>query len=97
MKNHLNNIVVAIDKEKIETSHYDIHKLNLIKVNIKKIIKEIIDNNDYDSILDLVDYTSNLIYDLNDKYKFTDFTDYLSTEFYAFMYILEKNIKERSL
>ena len=63
-----------------------INDINLIKKAGNYNLKQIID-------LTKVDTTAKIIYQLNLNNYFSDLTDHISNEFYAFEFMLEKKIK----
>ncbi len=87
MIEHLNNIISDIDLIK-KSSKYNLENIDIkdLEDNINKLKKNI--------DLDIVDMTSGIIYDLNLKNDFSDLTDHISNEFYAFKFMLEQKIKE---
>ena len=87
MLEHLDNIIKDINIIK-ESSNYnldnvDIHylenKINDLKENIN---------------LEIVKELANIIYQLNIDNTFSELTDHISNEFYAFEFLLEQKIKE---
>ena len=87
MIEHLNNIISDIDLIK-KSSKYNLENIDIknLEDNINK-LKENID-------LDIVNMISGIIYELNLQNDFSNLTDHISNEFYAFKFMLEQKIKE---
>ena len=87
MIEHLNNIISDIDLIK-KSSKYNLENIDIknLEDNINK-LKENID-------LDIVNMISGIIYELNLQNDFSNLTDHISNEFYAFEFMLEQKIKE---
>lgn len=87
MLEHLNNIINDINlikkSNKYNLCHIDI---NLLEKNIIELKKNI--------DLEKVKKISETIYELNVDNTFSELTDHISNEFYAFEFILEQKIKE---
>lgn len=87
MIEHLNNIISDIDLIK-KSSKYNLENIDIknLEDNINKLKKDI--------DLDIVNMISGIIYKLNLQNDFSDLTDHISNEFYAFEFMLEQKIKE---
>ena len=87
MIEHLNNIISDIDLIK-KSYKYNLENIDIknLEDNINK-LKENID-------LDIVNMISGIIYELNLQNDFSNLTDHISNEFYAFEFMLEQKIKE---
>lgn len=87
MIEHLNNIINDIDLIK-KSYKYNLENIDIknLEDNINK-LKENID-------LDIVNMISGIIYELNLQNDFSNLTDHISNEFYAFEFMLEQKIKE---
>ena len=87
MIEHLNNIISDIDLIK-KSSKYNLENIDIkdLEDNINKLKK----NMD----IDIVNEISGIIYELNLQNDFSNLTDHISNEFYAFKFMLEQKIKE---
>ena len=87
MIEHLNNIITDIDLIK-KSSKYNLENIDIkdLEDNINKLKK----NMD----IDIVNEISGIIYELNLQNDFSNLTDHISNEFYAFKFMLEQKIKE---
>ena len=90
MIEHLNNIISDIDLIK-KSSKYNLENIDIkdLEDNINKLKKNI--------DLDIVNMTSGIIYELNLQNDFSNLTDHISNEFYAFEFMLEQKIKEERI
>lgn len=87
MIGHLNNIINKIELENTSNNKY----LNDIYSNVSKIIEYLNSNNYIDSnFLKSVKDTSSTIYSMNLEYSFAKWSDYISTEYYAFEFLLQE-------
>lgn len=91
MIEHLDNIIKDIHEIK-KTNQYnlkniDIYLLEKMTIEIKESLSKKID-------LKKVKTISEMIYQLNLDNTFSELTDHISNEFYAFEFLLEQNIKE---
>ena len=86
---HLNNIINKIDS--LTNNTIDINKLHEIKKTITEFIS-ILKNQQNISKIDLDKFKkiSNIIYNLNYDNSFSEFTEYLSNELYAFEFLLQE-------
>ena len=87
MIEHLNNIISDIDLIK-KSSKYNLENIDI--KNLEDNINKLKENTD----LEIVDTISKAIYELNLQNDFSDLTDHMSNEFYAFEFLLEEKIKE---
>lgn len=87
MIEHLNNIISDIDLIK-KSSKYNLENIDI--KNLEDNINKLKENTD----LEIVDAISKVIYELNLQNDFSDLTDHMSNEFYAFEFLLEEKIKE---
>ena len=81
MLEHLDNIIKDINI--IKDSNVDINYL-------KNKINDLKDNINLETVKEL----ANIIYQLNVDNTFSELTDHISNEFYAFEFLLEQKIKE---
>ncbi len=91
MFEHLDNIINDINLIKKSG------KYNLCHIDINLLEKNLIElKNDLEKNIDLekVQTISKAIYELNVDNTFSELTDHISNELYAFEFILEQNIKE---
>lgn len=91
MLEHLNNVIKDIYEIK-KTNQYnlkntDIYVLEKKIIEITKSLNRKIDLKEVKTI-------SEMIYQLNLDNTFSELTDHISNEFYAFEFLLEQNIKE---
>ena len=91
MIEHLDNVIKDIHEIK-KTNQYnlkniDIYLLEKMTIEIKESLSKKID-------LKKVKTISEMIYQLNLGNTFSELTDHISNEFYAFEFLLEQNIKE---
>lgn len=98
MIKHLDNILIKIDLMS-ETNNYKLkYDFNVIKQlkNTLTEFKNIFQNNNIMAIdLKKVKEVSEIIYDLNYDNLFSDFTDSISNEYYAFEFLLQEKLKEK--
>ena len=87
MIEHLNNIISDINLIK-KSSKYNLENIDI--KNLEDNINKLKENTD----LEIVDTISKIIYELNLQNDFSDLTDHMSNEFYAFEFLLEEKIKE---
>lgn len=90
MLEHLDNVIEDIQKIKkyiCNLENTDIYELEKIIIEIKESLKKAID-------LKKVKMVSEMIYQLNIDNTFSELTDHISNEFYAFEFLLEQSIKE---
>ena len=92
MLEHLNNIIndiALIKQNNYNLEHIDI---NLLENSIIELKTRLEKNIDFKKIKEI----SNIIYELNIDNTFSELTDHISNEFYAFEFMLEqKNKKEK--
>ena len=94
MLKHLDNILVKIDllsKNVISELKYNLEDLERVK-NIITQFKDILKNKKNIFLIDLekIKEISNIIFELNCDNLFSDSTDYISNELYAFEFLFEK-------
>ena len=87
MIEHLNNIISDIDLIK-KSSKYNLENIDI--KNLEDNINKLKENMD----IDIVNEISGIIYELNLQNDFSNLTDHISNEFYAFEFMLEQKIKE---
>lgn len=94
MLEHLENIINDINlikkSAKYNLEHIDINLLELSIIELKNDL-------DKDINLDKINTISNTIYELNVDNTFSELTDHISNEFYAFEFLLEQKIKDGKL
>lgn len=91
MIEHLNNIILRIESENNSDNKF----VNDIYLNVSNSIKYLNSNNKIDSnFLKSVKDTSNMIYSMNVECSFAKWSDYISTEYYAFEFLLQEYLKE---
>ena len=87
MKIHLQNILIKINKLSLKKKE----NIDVIKKEIHKINDYLCKHSDITNIdLKIVKEISNLIYDLNFNNSFCKQTDFISNQFYAFEFLLQK-------
>lgn len=95
--NHLTNILNDIVL--LNNSDYKINNknINIIKNNLKT-FKDSLDSDNDVLLINLAKLkeTSNLIYELNTENSFSELTDRISNELYAFEFLLQEKLKERN-
>ena len=91
MLEHLNNVIKDIYEIK-KTNQYNLKNTDIYVLE-KKIIK-ITESLNRKIDLKEVKTISEMIYQLNLDNTFSELTDHISNEFYAFEFLLEQNIKE---
>ena len=92
MIKHLNNIINKIELEKkCDNNKY----IDDVYSNVSNIIEYLNSNDKIDSkFLKSVKDTSNIIYSMNLDCSFSKWSDYISTEYYAFEFVLQEYLKE---
>lgn len=94
MLEHLDNIIDDINlikkANKYNLEHIDIELLEKGIITLKMELGENIDLNKVNAI-------SKAIYELNMDNTFSELTDHISNEFYAFEFMLEQKIKEEKI
>lgn len=86
---HLNNIINKIDS--LTNNTIDINKLHEIKKTITEFISILKNQQNISKIdLDKLKNISNIIYNFNYDNSFSEFTEYLSNELYAFEFLLQE-------
>ena len=94
MLEHLDNIIDDINlikkANKYNLEHIDIELLEKSIITLKMELGENIDLNKVNAI-------SKAIYELNMDNIFSELTDHISNEFYAFEFMLEQKIKEEKI
>ncbi len=90
LENIINDIALIKKTNKYNLEHVDITFLENCIVELKMKLEEIID-------LEKVKMISKIIYQLNIDNTFSELTDHISNEFYAFEFMLEQKIKEGEL
>ena len=93
---HLNNIINKIDS--LTNNTIDINKLHKIKKTITEFIYILNNQKNISKIdLDKLKNISNIIYNLNYDNSFSEFTEYLSNELYAFEFLLQEKLKRKEV
>ena len=91
MLDHLDSIINDINlikkSNKYNLGHIDINLLELSIIELKNDLAK-------DINLDKINAISNTIYELNVDNTFSELTDHISNEFYAFKFLLEQKIKD---
>ena len=91
MLEHLENIIDDIKlikkSDKYNLEHIDIDLLEMSIIQLKNDLDKNIN-------LDKINTISNTIYELNVDNTFSELTDHISNEFYAFEFLLEQKIKD---
>ncbi|HCY44566.1 MAG TPA: hypothetical protein DHU33_03985 [Firmicutes bacterium] len=94
MLEHLNNVINDISlikkSSKYNLDHVDVDFLEKSIIKLKNELEANID-------LEKVNVISKTIYQLNVDNTFSELTDHISNEFYAFEFMLEQKIKEEKL
>ena len=93
MLEHLNNIIndiALIKQNNYNLEHIDINLLENSIIELKTGLEK---NIDFKKIKEI----SNIIYELNIDNTFSELTDHISNEFYAFEFMLEQKIKEEKI
>lgn len=88
MLEHLDNIIKDINIIK-ESSNYNLDNVDIHYLENK--INDLKDNINLEFVKEL----ANIIYQLNIDNTFSELTDHISNEFYAFEFLLEQNNKEK--
>ena len=95
MIKHLDNILVKIDLLSENNNYelkYDFDVIKSLRQTIRE-FKDILQKNIMAIDLQKVKEISEIIYDLNNDNLFSDFTDSISTEYYAFQFLLQEKLK----
>ena len=95
MIKHLDNILVKIDLWSENNNYelkYDFDVIKSVRQTIRE-FKDILQKNIMAIHLQKVKEISEIIYDLNNDNLFSDFTDSISTEYYAFQFLLQEKLK----
>ena len=95
MIKHLDNILVKIDLLSENNNYelkYDFDVIKSVRQTIRE-FKDILQKNIMAIDLQKVKEISEIIYDLNNDNLFSDFTDSISTEYYAFQFLLQEKLK----
>ena len=99
MIKHLDNILVKIDLLSENNNYklkYDFNVIKQLKNTLTE-FKNILQNNNIMAIdLKKVKEISEIIYDFNSDNLFSDFTDSISTEYYAFEFLLQEKLKGKA-
>lgn len=90
LENIINDIKLIKKSNKYNLEHIDIDLLEMSIIELKNDLDKNIN-------LDKINTTSNTIYELNVNNTFSELTDHISNEFYAFEFLLEQKIKEGKL
>lgn len=90
LENIINDIKLIKKSDKYNLEHIDINLLEMSIIELKNDLDKNIN-------LDKINTISNTIYELNVDNTFSELTDHISNEFYAFEFLLEQNIKEGKL
>lgn len=99
MEQHLNNILEKLNilsNNATTELKYNSDTIEEIKNTIIE-FKDILQNNKNILLIKLekVKRISNVVYDLNNDNLFSDLTDYISNELYAFKFLLQKKLNEK--
>lgn len=86
----INDIKLIKKSDKYNLEHIDINLLEMSIIELKNDLDKNIN-------LDKINTISNTIYELNVDNTFSELTDHISNEFYAFEFLLEQKIKEGKL
>ena len=96
MIKHLDNILIKIELISENNNYklkYDFNVIKYLKNTLTE-FKNILQNNNIMAIdLKKVKEISEIIYDFNSDNLFSDFTDLISTEYYAFEFLLQEKLK----
>ena len=91
---HLDNIIKKINSLSTDTSSdikVDWKAIQKIKKTLSEFIIILKNQNNISGInLENLKNVSDMVYDLNDNNLFSDFTDYISNELYAFEFLLQQ-------
>lgn len=90
LENIINDIKLIKKSDKYNLEHIDIDLLEMSIIQLKNDLDKNIN-------LDKINTISNTIYELNVNNTFSELTDHISNEFYAFEFLLEQKIKEGKL
>ena len=83
----INDIKLIKKSDKYNLEHIDINLLEMSIIELKNDLDKNIN-------LDKINTISNTIYELNVNNTFSELTDHISNEFYAFKFLLEQKIKD---
>lgn len=86
----INDIKLIKKSDKYNLEHIDINLLEMSIIELKNDLDKNIN-------LDKINTISNTIYELNVDNTFSELTDHISNEFYAFEFLLEQKVKEGKL
>lgn len=86
----INDIKLIKKSDKYNLEHIDINLLEMSIIELKNDLDKNIN-------LDKINTISNTIYELNVDNTFSELTNHISNEFYAFEFLLEQKIKEGKL
>lgn len=89
LENIINDIKLIKKSDKYNLEHIDINLLEMSIIELKNDLDKNIN-------LDKINTISNTIYELNVDNTFSELTDHISNEFYAFEFLLEQKIKEEN-
>lgn len=87
LENIINDIKLIKKSDKYNLEHIDIDLLEMSIIELKNDLDKNIN-------LDKINTISNTIYELNVDNTFSELTDHISNEFYAFEFLLEQKIKD---
>lgn len=87
LENIINDIKLIKKSDKYNLEHIDIDLLEMSIIQLKNDLDKNIN-------LDKINTISNTIYELNVNNTFSELTDHISNEFYAFEFLLEQKIKD---
>lgn len=90
LENIINDIKLIKKSNKYNLEHIDIDLLEMSIIELKNDLDKNIN-------LDKINTISNTIYELNVNNTFSELTDHINNEFYAFEFLLEQKIKEGKL
>ena len=90
LENIINDIKLIKKSDKYNLEHIDIDLLEMSIIELKNDLDKNIN-------LDKINTISNTIYELNVNNTFSELTDHISNEFYAFKFLLEQKIKDGKL
>ncbi len=86
----INDIKLIKKSDKYNLEHIDINLLEMSIIELKNDLDKNIN-------LDKINTISNTIYELNVDNTFSELTDHISNEFYAFEFLLEQKVKDGKL
>lgn len=94
MLEHLNNIIIGLDKLSSYNYKFNQKDIDELKKSLIGFKCEVLKNNlNNISLLELKN-VSNLIYEINYENLFSELTDYISNELYAFEFLLQEKLKK---